>query len=53
MKNAGISASIVMDIIGHDSELMSAHYTHVDEEAKRKAIALLPDIPSIGIKARK
>jgi integrase len=45
MKNAGISASVVMDIIGHDSELMSAHYTHVDEDTKRKAIALLPDIP--------
>ena len=44
MKNAGINASVVMDIIGHESEAVSAHYTHVDEETKRKAIALLPDI---------
>jgi len=44
MKNAGINASIVMDIIGHESEAVSAHYTHIDEETKRKAIALLPPI---------
>jgi integrase len=44
MKNAGINASVVMDIIGHESEAVSAHYTHVDEETKRKAIAKLPPI---------
>ena len=44
MKNAGISASVVMDIIGHDSELMSAHYTHVDEETKRRALSKMPAI---------
>jgi len=48
MKNAGINASVVMDIIGHESEAISAHYTHIDEETKRKAIALLPDIQSGG-----
>ena len=36
-----------MDIIGHESEAISAHYTHIDEETKRKAIALLPAIPGI------
>ena len=36
MKNAGINASVVMDIIGHESEAISAHYTHIDEETKRK-----------------
>ena len=45
MKNAGINASVVMDIIGHESEAISAHYTHIDEDTKRKAIALLPAIP--------
>jgi hypothetical protein len=45
MKNAGINASVVMDIIGHESEAISAHYTHIDEDTKRKAIALLPGIP--------
>jgi integrase len=44
MKNAGISASVVMDIIGHDSVLMSAHYTHVDEETKRAALSKMPAI---------
>ena len=44
MKNAGINASVVMDIIGHESEAISAHYTHVDEDTKRQAIAKLPRI---------
>jgi len=44
MKNAGVSASVVMDIIGHDSELMSAHYTHVDEETKRAALSKMPSL---------
>lgn len=44
MKNAGISPAIVQDIIGHDSPAISAHYTHIDEQSKRRAIAALPDI---------
>jgi integrase len=44
MKNAGINASVVMDIIGHESEAISAHYTHVDEETKRAALDKLPDV---------
>jgi integrase len=52
MKNAGINASVVMDIIGHESEAVSAHYTHIDEETKRKAIALLPDIPTVREETR-
>jgi integrase len=52
MKNAGINASVVMDIIGHESEAISAHYTHIDEDTKRKAIALLPSIPPIKVRAR-
>lgn len=43
MKNAGISPAIVQDIIGHDSAEMSAHYTHIETAAKRKAVASLPD----------
>lgn len=52
MKNAGINASVVMDIIGHDSEAVSAHYTHIDEQTKREAIAQLPDIQGLKAKAR-
>lgn len=44
MKNAGISATTVQDIIGHESAAISAHYTHVDEDTKRRAIAALPKI---------
>lgn len=52
MKNCGVNASVVMDIIGHESEAISAHYTHIDEETKRKAIALLPSISSIKARTR-
>src|SRR4030095_5857571 len=44
MKNAGINASVVMDIIGHESEAIPAHYTHIDEETKRAALNSLPDL---------
>ena len=44
MKNAGVSAAIVQDIIGHESAAISANYTHIDEPTKRTAIASLPDI---------
>jgi hypothetical protein len=32
----------VMELVGHDSEQMSAHYTHVGQEALEKATAALP-----------
>jgi integrase len=44
MKNAGVSAAVVMDIIGHDSPAVSAVYTHIAEGPKRRAIEGLPDI---------
>jgi integrase len=44
MKNAGIPPAIVMDLIGHDSAAVSAHYTHIEEAAKRRAIESLPDV---------
>jgi integrase len=44
MKNAGISPAIVQDLIGHESAEISAHYTHIEESAKRRAIAALPDV---------
>ena len=46
MKNAGISPAIVQDIIGHDSAEMNAHYTHIEGDAKRKALDAMPDITS-------
>lgn len=35
---------LVMEMIGHDSEQMSEHYTHVGSEALKKAAEALPDL---------
>jgi len=37
-----VPESVVRDIIGHESELVSREYTHMDDETKRKAILKLP-----------
>jgi integrase len=44
LKNAGVSEAVAMDIIGHDSEAISRHYTHVDSATKRAAMNKMPDI---------
>lgn len=44
LKRAGVPESVVRDIIGHESALVSREYTHMDDETKRKAIRNLPDI---------
>jgi integrase len=44
LKNAGVSEAVARDIIGHESAEISRHYTHVEEAAKRKALAKLPDV---------
>jgi integrase len=44
LKNAGVSNVVTMDIIGHQSEAVSAVYTHIERATKRKAIQTLPDI---------
>lgn len=44
MKEAGIPAAVVMELVGHDSEAMSRHYTHVGVDALRKAAGSLPDL---------
>ena len=43
MKEAGIPSAVVMELIGHDSDAMSAHYTHVGAEAMQRAADSLPD----------
>lgn len=42
LKKAGVPESVVRDIIGHESELVSRNYTHVDDATKRKALRNLP-----------
>jgi integrase len=44
LKSAGANNSTVMDLIGHQSAAVSAHYTTIDAPAKRRAIELMPDI---------
>jgi integrase len=44
LKRAGVSAAVVMDIIGHESEAISQNYTHVDSDTKRAALEKLPDL---------
>jgi integrase len=44
LKAAGVSASVAMDIVGHESTAVSAHYTHTAEDVKRAALAKLPDL---------
>ena len=42
LKEAGVSAAVVMEMIGHDSQQMSEHYTHVGKDAMEKAANSLP-----------
>jgi integrase len=44
LKDAGIPEAVVMELVGHESKAMSAHYTHVGNEALAKAVAALPEI---------
>lgn len=44
LKNAGVSPAVVQDIIGHDSAEMSAHYTVIEGDTKRRALEFLPDV---------
>ncbi len=44
LKRAGVPEAVVRDIIGHESELVSRNYTHLDDKTKRKAIAKLPKL---------
>lgn len=42
LKDAGIPQAVVQELIGHRSAQMSALYTHVGQEALRKATSALP-----------
>ena len=36
--------AVAMDIIGHDSEAISRHYTHIEGKAKRAALKKRPKL---------
>jgi integrase len=44
LKKAGVPESVVKDILGHESNMVSLKYTHVDDESKRMAVKKLPDL---------
>jgi len=44
LKSAGVSDSVAMDIVGHETEAVSRNYTKIADDAKRTAINKLPDI---------
>lgn len=44
LKSAGVSDSITMDIVGHETASVSRNYTKIDDSAKRAAVAKMPDI---------
>lgn len=44
LKNAGVSEAVAMDIVGHDTQAINQHYTHIDNASRRNAIRALPDV---------
>lgn len=44
LKEAGIPAATVMELVGHDSTQMSEHYTHIGKESLKKAAEAFPDL---------
>lgn len=44
LKATGATEAVARDIIGHESEEISRHYTHVEPAAKREAISKFPDL---------
>jgi len=44
LKSSGVSDSVAMDIVGHETASVSRSYTKIDDAAKRAAINKLPDI---------
>ena len=44
LKSSGVSDSVAMDIVGHETASVSRNYTKIDDSAKRAAINKLPDI---------
>ena len=44
LKEAGVSASVVMEIVGHSTVAMSQLYTHIGAEVLAAGMAKMPDI---------
>lgn len=44
LKRAGVSESVAMEFVGHDSTSVSRQYTHIDTATLKQAAAKLPDV---------
>lgn len=42
LKEAGVPAAVVMQLVGHESEMMNQHYTTVGAEAQAEAVGKFP-----------
>ena len=50
LKEAGIPAAAVMELVGHDSAQMSEHYTHIGRESLKQAAEAFPDLTTEAAK---
>jgi len=53
LKNAGVSESVAMEFVGHESSSVSRNYTHIDTATLKDAAGKLPDITAIKLEAAK
>ncbi len=44
LRNHGVTDSVAMALLGHESAAIAKHYTKIDRSALRKAVASLPDV---------
>jgi len=44
LRNHGVTDSVAMALLGHESAAIARHYTKIDRTALRKAVATLPDV---------
>jgi len=49
LKDAGIPASVVQELVGHDSAQMSQHYTHTGMDALTLAARAMPSLLALGV----
>lgn len=49
LKNAGVSAAIAEEIVGHDSAEMNRIYTHFEDSTLKDAMELLPDLVGLSV----
>jgi integrase len=52
LKASGLSDVFAREIVGHDSEAVSRHYTHLSTDDLRNAMQRLPDVTEGALKAR-